>query len=108
MRAGKLNYAVTEQELLGFVFGVRTFKCYLYDRKFIVITDHRPLKWLLILKDSSLSLAEHDLEVIHRPERRHGNTGSLSRIYNPEFTRVNMNYDLEIESLATEITKVLL
>ena len=42
-----------EKELLAIVFGVERFEFYLYDRKFKVETDHKPLE--SILKKSLLS-----------------------------------------------------
>ena len=36
-------YAQIEREGLALVFGVRRFHQYLYDRSFILVTDHRPL-----------------------------------------------------------------
>lgn len=100
LNKAEVKYSVTEAELLGVVFGVRTFKCYLYGRKFTIITDHRPLKWLLTMKDPSsrltrwaLSLAEYDFEVIHRPGKRHGNADALSRMYNAEDNYIELSYE---------------
>ena len=40
------NYAAHDLELLGAVDTLRTWRCYLHGRKFIVHTDHHPLKYL--------------------------------------------------------------
>lgn len=68
------------------VEAVKHFRCYLYGRKFSVITDHRPLKWLLNLKDPTsklarwqLLLSSYDFEIIHRQGRKHGHVDALSR-----------------------------
>lgn len=96
----ELNYSTTEKELLGVVYGIQAFRCYLYGKKFTVISDHRPLKWLLSLKDPgsrlarwAMTLADYDFTVIHRKGRLHGNADALSRMYNKEdhFIDVNIN-----------------
>jgi hypothetical protein len=43
----QINYSTTERELLAFVFGVQTHKCFLNGRRFKVITDHAAYKWLI-------------------------------------------------------------
>ncbi len=39
----KRNYAQIEKELLGVVFACERFYCYVYGRKFVAETDHKPL-----------------------------------------------------------------
>lgn len=38
------NYSQLEKEALALVFGVTRFKDYLYGNKFVLVTDHKPLK----------------------------------------------------------------
>ena len=83
----EINYSTTEKELLAIVFGVQTHRCFLYGRKFKIITDHAALKWLITVKNHQcarltrwvLKLAEYDFEVIHRPGKKHINADVLSR-----------------------------
>lgn len=68
LNKAELNYSTTEKELLAIIFGVKTFRCYLYGKRFTIITEHRPLKWVITMKDPSsgltrwaLTLAEYEL-----------------------------------------------
>ena len=51
------NYPQIEKEALSIVFGVRKFHQYLYGRKFILVTDHKPLVSLLGPKTGIPTLA---------------------------------------------------
>lgn len=55
------NYSATELECLAVVEAVKHFKCYLYGRKYTIITDHRPVKLLLTLKYPISRLARWSL-----------------------------------------------
>ena len=77
---------MTEKELLAVIFGTKQFRCYLYGRKFTLITDHRALGWLLKLKEPSakltkwaLRLSEFQYRVQHRPGKQHVVPDALSR-----------------------------
>jgi hypothetical protein len=41
------NYSSYAGECLAAVWGVRYHRVYLYGRKFLLYTDHRPLEWLM-------------------------------------------------------------
>ena len=83
----EFNYSVTEKELLTVLFDVQTYQCFLYGRKFKVITDHAALKWLITVENHQcagltrwiLKLSEYEFEVIHWPGRKHVNADVLSR-----------------------------
>jgi len=61
---------------------------YLYGKKFTKGTDHRPLTWILIVKDQSsrilrwrLKQAEYEYEVIWKNSSNNSNAAALSRIH---------------------------
>lgn len=80
------NYSTIEQEALAVVSAVAHWRVYLAGRKFTVITDHRPLRWLMTLKTPNsrlvrwnLSLSEYDFDVEYRPGKANTNADALSR-----------------------------
>jgi hypothetical protein len=42
---------VLEEELAVIVWGIKHFRPYLYGRKFKIISDHKPLMWIMSVKD---------------------------------------------------------
>lgn len=81
------KYAVIEKELLAIVYALKQFRPYVYGRKCLIITDHKPLVWLMKLKNPSsrlmrwkLELSEYDLDIIHKPGILNANADALSRI----------------------------
>ncbi len=80
------RYTPWKGELLGVVFGVKTFRHYLMGRHFSLVTDHRPLLGLLTTAEPNcqqsrwlMALQEHEFTVIHRPGTQHVNADVLSR-----------------------------
>lgn len=41
------NYSQVEKEVLSLDFGIKTLHKYIYRRKFVLVTDHRPLMTIL-------------------------------------------------------------
>jgi transposase InsO family protein len=79
--------STTEKECLSIVWAVETFRYYLYGRKFTLQTDHNPLVWLNRVRDKSqkllrwsVTLQEFDMEIEHKPGKRHLNVDALSRV----------------------------
>ena len=105
----EINYSVTEKELLAVIFGVRIHRCFLYGRKFKIITDHAALKWLITVKNHQcarlnrwvLKLTEYDFEILHKPGKKHVNADVLSRhvaavVPQPEGTDTEGDEEAEI------------
>lgn len=91
------HYATVKKECLAIIFGVRRFRPYIYGRKFLIVTDHRPLIWLKeiskpesILTRWRLELEEYEYEIKHKSGLRNSNADALSRILPPQ-SIVNVN-----------------
>lgn len=87
----EVNYSTTEKELAAIIFGVKHFRPYLYGKKFTIVTDHRPLTYLMNVKDPGsrlirwrLKLEEYDYEIVYKPGRQNANADCLSRIPEPK------------------------
>ena len=57
LRGAELKYAIPQLECLAIVEALKAFRPYLTARPFIVITDHRALKFLQTIKDENNKLA---------------------------------------------------
>uniref|UniRef100_A0ABD2W254 Reverse transcriptase RNase H-like domain-containing protein n=1 Tax=Trichogramma kaykai TaxID=54128 RepID=A0ABD2W254_9HYME len=73
LNSAEQNYSTIEKELLAIVEACRNFRPYVYGRKFIIETDHKPLRWLWSLKIPNskfirwmIKLEEYDYEVKYR------------------------------------------
>ncbi len=80
------NYGITEQECLAVVWAVKTFRVYIHDTAFTVVTDHSALQWLMSLRDPVGRLARWGLylqhckfKIVYRPGKQHANADLLSR-----------------------------
>jgi hypothetical protein len=81
------NYSTSEKELLAIVWGIKHFKPYLYGRKFKIASDHKPLTWIMNLKDPGsrllrwrIKLEEYDYEIVYKKGALNTNADALSRI----------------------------
>jgi hypothetical protein len=50
------NYTREQKELAAVVWGIKYFRTCLYGRKFNVVSDHKPLTWIMSMKDLGLRL----------------------------------------------------
>jgi len=90
LTSAEKNYTVTEQEGLGVIFSLKKFCHYLLGYKAKIVTDHKALtylvnkpnpsgrlvRWLLLMEEF-----DFDIDIVHRPRRRHGNVDGLTRAY---------------------------
>ena len=74
------NYSTVEKDLAAIVWGVKHFRPYLYGRKFKIVSDHKPLTWIMSVKDPGsrlmrwrIQLAEYDYETVYKPGVQNSN-----------------------------------
>ena len=86
------RYSQIHKEALAVIFGLKKFHQFLYGRKFILVTDHKPL--LSLFNPSSgtpamaanrlarwaLMLSQYDYSIEYRKSTDHGNADALSRL----------------------------
>ena len=115
----KRNCAQCEEELLSIVFGMGEFENYIYGRKVLVESDHKPLEIIcrksLVsapkrLQRMLLQLQKFDYNIVFKPGSRMYIADTLSRAYLPRHSqqielndqvlniayRSNTEYDLEV------------
>jgi hypothetical protein len=87
LNKAKKNYSTIGKELLAIVWGVRYFRPYLYGTKFTVVTDHKPLTWIVSVKDPGsrllrwrLKLEEYNYEIVYKRGVANTNADALSHI----------------------------
>lgn len=85
------RYSTIEKELLAIVWAIENFRHYLYGQHFLVVTDHRPLTFLLSSKNVNnrlhrwkLILMEYNFEIIHKDGAQNVVADALSRIKSNE------------------------
>ncbi|CAF4800983.1 unnamed protein product [Pieris macdunnoughi] len=81
------KYSTIEKELLSIVWAIKYFRPYLYGKKFTIYTDHRPLTWIMSIKDPNskltrwrLRLAEYNYDVQYKKGKANTNADALSRV----------------------------
>lgn len=82
-----INKPIIEKELLAIHWGINFFRPYLYGRKFVVVTDHRPLVSLFSHRNPSskmtrirMDLCDYDFDIVYKKGKMNTNADALSRI----------------------------
>lgn len=98
------NYSTIEKELLAIVWATKYFRPYLFGRLFKIQTDHKPLNWLMSLKEPNsklvrwrLRLEEFNYQIEYKPGKKNNNADTLSRIP----VEININEDEDTRSTGT-------
>lgn len=86
------RYSQIQKEALAIIFGLSKFHQFLYGRRFILVTDHKPLIALFgptkpipalaanRLARWALTLSQYDYAIEYRKTSEHGNADALSRL----------------------------
>lgn len=81
------KYSTIEKELLAIVWATNYFRPYLYGKKFTIMTDHKPLKWLFSLKEPNsklvrwrLKLEEYEYSIEYKKGKLNSVADALSRV----------------------------
>lgn len=108
------RYSQIEKELLACWFGATRFYQYVFGKKFIIETDHKPLisiikKPLYLtpprLQRMLMQLKKYNFELVYKPGKKLIVADTLSRAFglNKEFDE-NLDFDIESEICAVELS----
>ncbi|CAM1297651.1 Uncharacterised protein r2_g703 [Pycnogonum litorale] len=105
------NYSQIHKEALAIIFGLTKFYHFLYGRRFVLVTDHKPLtamfgptKGTPLLAANRLArwalwLNQFDYDIEYRNTAKHGNADALSRLpveNDEEFDREESGQDCDV------------
>ena len=78
------NYSTTERELLVIVWGLRYFRPYLHGTKFTIVTDHKPLTWIVSVEDRGsrlqrwrIKMEDYGYEIVFKKGVSNANADTL-------------------------------
>lgn len=112
------RYSQIQKEALAVIFGLKKFHQYLYGRRFILVTDHKPLISLFSpskatpvmaanrLARWALMLNAYDYTVEYRPTRLHGNADALSRLPSGEDAHFDLDEEQADVSTVCSVTQL--
>ena len=108
------KYSQIQKEALAIIFALTKFHHFLYGRKFIVVTDHKPLLSLFNpskatpalaanrLARWALTLSQYEYKIEYRQSTKHGNADALSRLPSgPDHTFDAKEGDEDMDSVFT-------
>lgn len=107
LNATQQNYAQVDKEAYAIIFGVKKFYQYLFGRKFILVTDNKPVVQIfspnkglpllsaLRMQHYAVFLETFDFEICYRPSKDHGNADGMSRL--PVTDQSNLNQIEEVD-----------
>ena len=82
----EINWCISDKEMFACIYGVKEFKQFIFGTRFIIVTDHSALMYLLNLKDPtgrlarwSMFLSQFDYEIEYRKGTTHQNADYISR-----------------------------
>ena len=119
------RYSQIQKEALSIVFTLHKFHQFLYGRKFILVTDHKPLTSLFGPSKSTpilaanrlarwaLMLNQYDYTTEYRNTKQHGNADALSRLpqgpdsnFDGEESDAGIDTICTIKTISMQITPV--
>jgi len=105
LTSAETRYACIERELLAIVYGVQRFHTYLYGRRFLVMTDHKPLVMIVNkgivcapprLQRLLLKLQGYDFEIRYHAGKDNTLADVLSRFPSDTDTK-DVELDLRVD-----------
>ncbi|XP_055522484.1 uncharacterized protein K02A2.6-like [Wyeomyia smithii] len=101
------NYSQVDKEAYAIIFGVKKLHQYLFGRKFILVTDNKPVVQIfspnkglptlsaLRMQHYAVFLESFDFEIRYRASKNHGNADGMSRL--PVTDRSNRHQVEEVD-----------
>ncbi|XP_062542315.1 uncharacterized protein K02A2.6-like [Armigeres subalbatus] len=106
------NYTQVDKEAYAIIYGVKKFHQYLFGRKFVLVTDNKPVTQIfspdkglptlsaLRMQHYAVFLQSFDFEIRYRPSKHHANADGMSRL--PISEAVNNKMVEEVDVLELE------
>ena len=80
------KYSTYEKEAFAIMYCINHFRFYLYNRKFTIVCNHKPLIWIKTSKDLTFRLArwrlkieEYEYDIVYKSGKINVNANALSR-----------------------------